>query len=340
MRDFTRVIGTGVAALLLAALMATTAQADQSAKLSHYCKYWGSAGLFPDDQAIVEANPLATITLPARTGTRDVPLIYIWKGYELDESPKEWAEIWTAFGQVCAGWAKPDWLVKLEAWQAANNPAAKKVELPKEDPRAKKTRAQIDKLLTEADRKEAQAQELRAAIEGSAKYRMITGGSSNWRAESELKAKELDAIVNLGSIKYTVIGRVLVKDGDAVTVQGVAIAPTETEAMGTRIEATKMKVVKPEPGMVRTNGHFFAQGLYLSDTVALTAEPAFAPKIDGAVKKRIAAAKAELRKVQAVLRNGDKKLAQLMRPVDKLQGEARRLRDQAKQLEGRLTASK
>ena len=331
-----------VAVMAVALLWAGVASAeDSAAKLGHYCKYWGSAGLFPDDQAKVEANPLATLSFATSTGQVEVPLIYIWKGYELDESPKEWAEIWRAFGKVCSGWAKPDWLVKLEAWQAANKPGASKVVIPKEDPRARKTRAEIEELLEKANRKEAQAQELRAAIEQSPKYRLVTGGSDNWRAEAELKATKLSHVVDLGSVTYTVIGRVLSDDKKGnVEITGVAIAPKNTEALGTRIEPTKMKIQGADDSMVRSNGHFFAERLYLTDTVVPTASPAFATKVDRALKKRIAKARGELRKVKAILRNGEKKLARLMRPVDKLQGEARQLRDKAKKLEGRLTASK
>lgn len=85
-------------------------------KLQHYCEHWGAAGLHREDEGRLAKDPLAKLTVPLKNGSSfSFPLLFIYKGYELEQSARQWKEIWDGFAKACPGWPKPRWLVNLEA---------------------------------------------------------------------------------------------------------------------------------------------------------------------------------------------------------------------------------
>ena len=319
----------GVLGSLIVVLMSGTASADANKKLDHYCANWGAAGLFADDTARLADNPLATFEV-ARPGggTAKILLLYIMKGHELDGQRDEWAEVWNAFALACPGRSKPAWLVKLEQW--------KRDQLRKSDPGRATNLDKAKALRMHANARSLEARRLRADIETSNAYLAITGGNPDWFREADAKAAELRRVAALGTVRYTVIGRVQAADKTQVTIDGVAMAPKTEGAPGTRVTPTMIVITELAPGAVRRNGNFYAEGLFQSSVVTPT-NPllTFAPTLSRTMRTQVSSAKAELRKVEGVLRGGKTKLAALMRPVVKLEALAAQLEKQADELEGK-----
>lgn len=304
------------------------AHASWNQKAQHYCTYWGSAGLFPDDEKALAANPLTKLQIPLRNGTQlEFPLLYIFKGYELDESPKEWAKVWTGFAQACPGWPKPQWLQKLEKWKNAN--------APKVDPRIAQRKARIKALLASADSKETQAATTRARIMASRPYLAITGGQADWKSAALAKKAFLQQIVSLKNTKYMVVGKVLqsLPQGAWVNAMAVPLKAT-TNAPGSRVDATRVFVQAPKSGWVRPNGEFLAAGVYLLG-IPTQQNPnvVFGPALASQTKVAIGKAAKDLKTVSNNLRNGEAKVASMLRPADRLEAEAKALRLRAQQLQ-------
>jgi len=331
-----RITVTLTALLMMGLLLVPSdAHATWNQKAQHYCTYWGSAGLFPDDEKALAANPLAKLKIPLRNGTTlEFPLLYIFKGYELDESPKEWNAIWAGFAQACPGWPKPQWLQKLESWKAANR--------PKEDPRIAKRKARIKSLLASADSMEARAASERQRITSSPAYMKITGGSNDWKVAAMAKKDFLQQIVSLKSTRYIVVGKVVQKLKEGAWVNGLAIAtkPAPSEP-GTRTTATRFFVQTPKAGSIRANGDFLASDLFLLG-IPTQQNPnvVFGGAMPAATKKAVANASKDLRQVNATIRSGETRLKQMLRPVTKLEEEAKRLRLLAQQLQSQNTGKR
>ncbi len=326
---------TLTATLALAAcllLEPSTARANWNAKAKHYCTYWGSAGLFPDDEKALAANPLAKLKIPLRNGQQlEFPLLYIFKGYELDESPREWSTIWTGFSQACPGWPKPQWAQKLERWKAQN--------APKGDPRIAKRKARIRALLASADSIEAKALAERNRVMASAAYQKITGGREDWKVAATAKKAFLSRIVSLRSTKYLVVGKVMQNQKEGAWVNGLSITPKPVvDAPGTRTTPTRLFVQTPKAGSVRSDGNFLSQGLYLLGLpTQKNPDLVFGRSISADRKKAIGAAAQELKVVTGNIKNGEAKLNAMMRSAVKLEGEAKRLRLLAEKLQSQNT---
>ena len=318
------VLAVGLATMC-ASLWATDASAAN--KLDHYCRHWGAAGLFADDAALLKANPLGKLKVRLNDGSSyDVLLLYINKGHELDEQPREWREIWQAFSKVCPGYPKPDWLTKLEEWKAG--------QLKKTDPGAARSLRRIAALRRSAKENEVRARALRADIETSSAYLQITGGSPTWFTDAQAKIEQLSKVVALATTRYTVVGRLVGKTKTEITIKGVAISPDSIGAPGTRTEPVQIIIADARAAGLRPNDNYFATGLYQAAVVdAAHPRLTFSPTFSKTLRKTVTQAKAELRRLENIIRNGKAKIETLLRPVRKLNELAARQRADAKKLE-------
>ena len=325
------ILATASLTLMGWVVLPSMAAANWSQKARHYCTHWGSAGLFPDDEKALASNPLAKLRIPLQSGkTLEFPLLYIFKGYELDESPKEWATVWRGFGQACPGWPKPQWAQKLETWKAQNR--------PKEDPSVAKRRQRIKSLLESADRAEARAMSERQRIMGSPAYAKITGGRDDWKTVAKAKQAVLQKVVSLKATRYIVIGKVVgdkLRQGAWVNGMAIAVKPSVSEP-GTHLTPTRFFIQQPKASAFRANGGFLSDGLFLLGLPnSKNPNIVFGEALPAATKKAIADAGRDLRRVNATIRNGQARLQQLLKPVRKLEREAQDLRKLAQQLQGR-----
>jgi hypothetical protein len=323
-----------IIATLLALSLALTApaKADGTAeKLRHYCTNWGSAGLYPDDERALADNPMSKLQIQMPDGTVfEFMLLYIFKGYELDESPKEWQQIWDGFAKVCPGWPKPEWLVKLEAWKAQSR--------PREDPRVARQKRRIAELTADAEQRESRASELRTKVLGSAAYQQITGGNDNWYAEAERKEAYLEQVVSLAATRYVIVGKVDRRVPEGVWVTGVAVAPkVDAPAPGTRTSPVQLFVAKPGPGWARTSGDFFAaDALLLGLPNQQNPQVVFGTSLPAETSVAVKRAGAELREIAKILKTGKKKIGAMLKPVERLEADAARLRSEAERLQAEL----
>ncbi len=331
-----RVVGLAVGLLSASAVLVSVAQPARAQqipiqqKMQHYCANWGSAGLFPDDQAALADNPLAKLKIPLANGqVFEFPLLYIFKGYELDDSPAEWAKVWRGFQTACPGWPKPAWLVKLEQWRAANQ--------PKEDPRTARTKAKIKSLRASADAKEQKASELRARIVSGPRYKAITGGRDNWFAEAEQRAAYLRRVVSLDDTRYTIIGKLEAQSQGGYYIVGLSISPVDPKAPGTYTVATRMFIAKPPAAWLRPGGDFFTTDAKLLALVTpQNTAIVFGPELPAETKAQVSKARESLKQTTTVLKTGKAKIARMLKPVEKLEREAKKLRAQADKLEASL----
>ncbi len=280
-------------------------------KMRHYCTNWGAAGLFPEDSAKVKANPMASMSIDLGRGKiLQIPFIYIEKGFRLEAQRGEWNKVWNLFAQACPQWPRPQWVQKLDAWKQT-----------KSDPLAARRRNRINKLQATIQSKEAELAQLLRRIQGSPEYMKITGGRDTWYEEAANRARYLRQIAGLAKVEYTIIGKLESRSPDGgIFVTGVAISPSDVTAPGNATTIQRLYIMKPNVKWTRANQDFYGTGLILQALPdQRSPQMIYAPRLGKEATERVNAAKAELGRIQKVLRGGKRKLARMMKPVKKLE---------------------
>ncbi len=209
--------------------------------------------------------------------------------------------------------------MKLEAWQEANR--------PKEDPAIARRKARIRALTASAEGKEQKAELLRAQILVSPAYQRITGGSETWYEEAQARADHLQKVLSLGAKRYTVLGRIEARSEGGFYIMGMAISPKSAGAPGAFTTERKIFIAGPKKGWLRDNGNFFAGNLFLHALVdERNPSVVFGATLPQAAKGQLATAKAEFKRVQAVIKSGKAKIAAMFKPAQKLEAAASKLR--------------
>ena len=280
-------------------------------KMRHYCTNWGAAGLFPEDAAKVKANPMSAMSIDLGRGNiLTIPFIYIEKGFRLEGQRGEWAKVWNLFAQACPQWPRPQWVQKLDAWKQT-----------KSDPLAARRRARIGELEATIRSTEAQLAQMLRRIQGSPEYMNITGGRDTWFDDAKQRAGFLSQITSLPKVEYTVIGKLESRTPDGgIFVTGLAIAPGSVNAPGAATTIQRLYITKPKRDWIRANQDFYGTGLILQALPdRRNTQRIYAPTLSKEATARVGAAKAELTRIQKVLRSGKRRLARMMKPVSKLE---------------------
>jgi hypothetical protein len=275
-------------------------------KMRHYCTNWGAAGLFPEDSAKVKGNPMASMSIDLGRGNiLSIPFLYIEKGFRLEGQREEWSKVWSLFTQACPQWPRPQWVQKLEAWKQT-----------KSDPLAVRRQSRIRELQAKIQSTEAQLAQLLRRIQGSPGYLNITGGRDTWHQEAENRAAYLRQIVGLPKVEYTLIGKVESRSPNGIFVAGMALAPSDARAPGTATTTQRLFIMSPKASWTRGNQDFYGTGIYLQSLPdARNPQLIYGAGFGKDAAARVASAKAELGRVQKILRGGKRKLARMMRPV-------------------------